>query len=84
MANVTRAKVRSISKIRDEEKNHVDPTTKPSVLTGDWSKTQDVIREWLRRYQGTNNAPLAYLIRDYINPPPEADDPSTGYDIVED
>ena len=30
---------------REEEKDHTDPDTKPSVLNGKWSKTQDAIRE---------------------------------------
>ena len=45
MAEIIRKKVRSVAEICDEEKNHTDPTTKPSILTGIWSKTQDAIRE---------------------------------------
>ena len=34
MAEITRNNVSSIAEIRDEEKNHTDPTTKPEILTG--------------------------------------------------
>ena len=54
------------------------------VLTWNWSKTQDAIIEWLRRYYGAKKAPLSYVARDDINPPPEADDPSTNYYMTED
>ena len=45
MAEITRNRVRSISEIRDEEKNHTDPTTKTEILTGNWQKMQDAISE---------------------------------------
>ena len=61
MAEITRNKVRSIAEIRDEEKNHTYPTTKPEILTVNWSKAQDVIRGCLRRYQGNKYLPLAYV-----------------------
>ena len=32
MLEITRNKVRSIAEIRDEEKNHTDPTTKPAII----------------------------------------------------
>ena len=83
MPEITRVLVRSIVDLRDEEKDHVDPDTKPSVLTGNWSKTQDTIREWLRHYLGANNSPLAYVVRDDLNPKPEADDPSANYETIE-
>ena len=75
MASIKRATVRSLRNLRDQEKNHEDPETKPSDFTGNWSKTQDAIREWLLRYHGTKKAPLAYVACDEINPPDEADDP---------
>ena len=64
MAKITKNKVRSIADIRDEEKNHTDSTTKPEILTGNWSKTQDEICEWLRRYQRNNHSPISYVCRD--------------------
>ena len=59
----------------DQEKNNEDLDTKNLVLTVNWYKTQDAIREWLLRYHGTKKAPLAYVACDEINPPDEADDP---------
>ena len=67
----------------DQEKNHEGMCKKLSVLTGNWSKTQDEIMEWLRRYHDTKKAPLAYVACDDINPPDEAYDLSTNYDTVE-
>ena len=84
MAEITRNRIRSIAEICDEEKNQTDPTTKPSILTVNWSKTQNAIREWLSRYQGNKHSSLAYVCRDNINPPPEANDPPINYDAVED
>ena len=83
MEEITRNKVRSITKIRDEENNHTYPTTKPAILTGNWSKTQDAICEWLRRYQGNKHSLIAYVGRDDINPPLEDNDLSINYDAVE-
>ena len=84
MAEITRNNVSSIAEIRDEEKNHTEPTTKPEILTGNWLKIQDAIIEWLSRYQGNNHSPLAYVCIDNINPSPEANDPSINYDAVKD
>ena len=83
MASIKRATVRSLRNLRDQEKNHEDPETKPLDFTGNWSKTQDAIREWLRCYHGTKKAPLMYVASDEINLPDEADDLSTNYDTVE-
>ena len=62
MPEITRVIFRSIINLRDEEKYRVDPNTKPLVLTGKWSKTQDAIRKWLRRYMGAKKSPLEYLV----------------------
>ena len=67
----------------DQEKNNEDLDTKNLVLTVNWYKTQDAIREWLRCYHGTKKAPLMYVASDEINLPDEADDLSTNYDTVE-
>ena len=72
IAEITRQIVRSITDIRDEERNHMDTDTKLSVLIGNWSKLQDAIRECLYRYQGTKKTHLAYVCRDEINPSVEA------------
>ena len=76
--------MRSLRNLRDQEKNHEDPDTKPSVLTGNCFKTQDEIREWLRCYHGTKKAPLTYVVCDETNPPDKGDNPSTNYATVED
>ena len=84
MPEITWVLVCSIVDLCDEENDHVDSDTKPSVLTGNWSKTQDAIREWLRRYLGAKKYPLEYLVRDDLNPKPQADDPSANYETIED
>ena len=49
----------SILNLRETEKDHVDPDTKPSVLPGYWSKTQYAIHKWLSQYRGAKKSPLA-------------------------
>ena len=41
MPAISRELVLSIVDLHDEEKDYVDPDTKPSVLTVNWSKTED-------------------------------------------
>ena len=50
LTEIKRPIVISITDICDEERKHTNPDTKPSVLTGNWSKTQDAIREWIHHY----------------------------------
>ena len=43
MPTIVRATVRGMVNQHDEEKDHTDLDTNPSVLTGNWYKTQDAI-----------------------------------------
>jgi hypothetical protein len=81
-ADVTLDSVRSLRDLRQYEKDHVDPTTEPTIDTKDWSATMEAIEEWLRGHLGVNKVPLAYVVRKEKEVPASADDPSGNYETV--
>ena len=75
---VTLPNVRALREHRQWEDDHKDAEA-PEINTKDWSKTIEAIREWLRDTLGTTKIPLAYVIRDEINPPAALDNQYTGF-----
>eukprot|EP00978_Attheya_sp_CCMP212_P049525 scaffold676481_cov47-Attheya_sp.AAC.1 len=46
--------VRNLRDLKQYEKDHVDPTTEPTIDIKDWSSTMEGIKEWLRGHLGVN------------------------------
>jgi hypothetical protein len=65
--------------LRTKEKDFKDPTTVPEIDEKDWPKTMEIMKGHIEAKYGCKKTPLGYLIRDVVEPPPEADDPSTNY-----
>ena len=63
------------------EKSHEDPSA-PEIETPvkNWSRTIDVIEDYLRNCLGTTKIPLAYVIREQRVPDTEANDPPANYE----
>ena len=78
--DITMVNITAMRELRDFETSHEDPEV-PEVDERDWPKTIDAIREHLANCYGTTGIPLAYVIRENVNPP--AADPPGGYDTEE-
>ena len=61
------------------EKDHSDPDAPELRNMGNWTRTIDVIEDYLRNCLGTTKVPLAWIIREQVVPLASADDPSTNY-----
>jgi hypothetical protein len=82
-ADVDLANVRNLRDLKQYEKDHVDPTTEPTIDTKDWLATMEAIEEWLRvGHLGVNKVPLAYVVRKEKDGPASAGDPSANYKTV--
>ena len=82
-ADITLANVRKLRELRQFEQSY--ETTDDSIVINprDWPKTIEGIQEYLRSYLGETKIPLAYVIRENVDPPADPD-PSTGYTTVQD
>ena len=58
---------------KEWEKTHKDPTV-PELTFKDWPRTIEAIHEHLRNCLGTSKIPLAYVVRDELDPPAGNDD----------
>lgn len=61
-----------------EEADHVDPSP-PTLGTTSWTRTFETLEDYFRKSLGVTKIPLAYVIRDQVEPKAHADDPSTNY-----
>ena len=61
------------------EKDHKDPEYPELRNMGNWTRTIEVLEDYLRNCLGTTKIPLAWIIRETVVPPPTADDPATNY-----
>ena len=59
------------------EHDHED-VSPPELTFKNWTRTIDVIEDYLRNCLGTTKIPLAYLIREAVDPPAHANDPTVG------
>ena len=75
--------VRALRTLKDWEEDHDDVET-PEINPKDWPRTMESIEEWLRGCLGVTKIPLAYVIRDTIDPPDAGDDPVTNYTSKQD
>jgi hypothetical protein len=57
--------------------------TQPVIDEKDWPKTMEEISEFPTANHGEQGNPLSYVIRSNPAVPNEADDPSTGYEMVD-
>jgi len=57
------------------EESHEDPSP-PELTFHNWTRTLNIIEDYLRNCLGSTKIPLAYIVRKNVNPP---DDPPEGY-----
>ncbi len=69
--------------LKEAEKEHEDPSP-PELTFTNWTRTIDVIEDYLRNCLGKTKIPLAYIIRDQVVPTPHANDDADGYSSRED
>ena len=79
IGTVTLEAVRTLRQLRDSEKEHKDPDTRPTVDDRDWAKTFELIDDHLGECGGELGLPLAYVTRREAAVPAEADDPAENY-----
>ena len=60
------------------EKEHEDPAT-PELNFKNWTRTIDVIEDYLRNCLGTTKIPLAYIVREKVEVPDDNENPPTDY-----
>jgi hypothetical protein len=72
---MTLANVRLLRSLREQEKNHKEPTA-PEIDDKVWPRTMESIEEYLAECLGVTKIPLAYVIRDTVEP---FNDPPTGW-----
>ena len=68
---------RYINRIKMEE-NHKDPDP-PTLTFKNWSRTFDMIDEYLSSCLGPTKIPLAYIVCETVEPLPHDQDPANGY-----
>ena len=61
------------------EEDHTDPKSPDLTIKGNWTRTIDVIDDYLRECLGTTKIPLAYIVRENVIPPDHNDDPEGNY-----
>ena len=61
------------------EKDHEDPSDPEVPMKGNWTRTIEVVEDYLRNCLGATKIPLAYVIRDNIEPKPHGEDPQADY-----
>lgn len=83
-AEITVDAVNALSNRRDWEKEHDDPKPPELKFGKNWTRTIDIIENYLRECLGTTNIPLSYVIRDEVIPKADADDPAAGYPDITD
>ena len=82
-ADIDRDPVRALKEHKLWEEKHEDVEA-PEINPRDWPRTIEAIEEWLRGHLGVTKIPLAYVIRDEVEVPPEVDDPATNYNSKQD
>ena len=75
----TVANIRAYGNFARNEAEQKDPETPEFKTFGNWTRTIEVVEDHLRNCLGTTKIPLAYIIRDDVDPKPEADDPASDY-----
>jgi hypothetical protein len=73
--NMMLVNIRRLRSLRDQEKDHKEPKA-PEINDKDWPRTIESIEEYLAECLGVTKIPLAYVIRDSIEP---VDAPQTGW-----
>ena len=73
--NMTLVNIRRLRPLRDQEKDHKEPKA-PEIDDKDWPRTIESIEEYLAECLGVTKIPLAYVIRDTIEP---VDAPAAGW-----
>jgi hypothetical protein len=71
---------------RDQQRHEVGfkkTAEEPVINDKDWPRTLETIREYISSQYGVTGDTLDYAVRPYIEVKPEAEDPSEGYEIVD-
>jgi hypothetical protein len=71
---------------RDQQRHEVGfkkTAEEPEINDKDWPRTLEKIKEYLASQYGVTGATLDYVVRPDITVKPEAEDPSEGYDTVD-
>ena len=74
-AYVDIVKVRAMYHQRDMEESHKDPEVVSNVNLKYWSKTLEMVEEYIRGFLGLYVQPLTYVLRDDLIAPVAASDP---------
>ena len=80
---VTMHNVTTFRDLRKWEDEYED-VDKPEIDAKDWPKTIEAIENWLAGCLGITKIPLAYVIREEINPPAANTDPQHNYQSLRD
>jgi hypothetical protein len=73
--NMMLVTIRRLRSLRDQEKDHKEPKA-PGIDAKDWPRTIEAIEEYLAECLGVTKIPLAYVIRESIEPVAA---PATGW-----
>ena len=79
ITDITPDNIKKMVGLSRYEKDHTDPTQPEIVVRNNWTRTVDVVEDFLRNCLGTTKVPLAWVIRDQVVPTPEANDPAAAY-----
>jgi hypothetical protein len=77
-ADITLDNIRALRDHKTWEESHEDVTA-PELSFKDWPRTIEALEEYLRGCLGTTKLPLAYIVREDIDVPNSANDPSANY-----
>ena len=75
----TVANVRKYISLAKNEKNYSEPDAPDIKPSGNWTRIIEIIEDYFTNVLGTTKIPLAYIIREEVNVPAEADDPEANY-----
>jgi hypothetical protein len=65
--------------MHDYKLNYENPKRKPTINDKDWPKTFEALKQYFTLKRGEYHIPLAYVIREQVDPPTAADNPVDNY-----
>ena len=80
---ITMNSARALRTLKDWEEEH-ENVEAPELNPKDWPRVIENVKEWLRGCLGVTKIPLACVIRNAIDPTPEANDPAANCDSKQD
>ena len=77
------ARVKKIVSQREMEEDATEGSvTTPNIHKHDWLKTVNEVQGYLRTFRCMNGAPLSYVVSEQLVPMAEANNPSNGYNTI--